>query len=990
MKYVIAIAVCLFSAASLWSQNCDITAGLSDIQKEYEQGRFDKVLDRSEELLECPEQTDQQHVALLIWKYKVLRNTRKTRKGHITILQAVSFLEEKGIPKGFDFEFLLAESYALRRDLPNYKLHVQRIKDSLEPLADQPSVDLGRYYLIEYYAFDKGDPSGAAAMGQKALSVLEKLEDPPVYYLGNVLRGLGNMNRTNGDFDRANLYYQQELELYEKSYHEGHFDIAVCHYNIGNVYYEKLEYQSALDHYLQAHDTWSKVFEPRNVYMRNLNEAIGDMYWELGDKENALTYIGYSIADESAINNDKSEKTVSIADSLWDKGNYANALQFYEEAYKWREKTYGKNHMWTGACKNFVARAIRSAGDISASLIAYQEAIDILVEEMDSTSIYENPTATMTFRSHQYLLESLIGKGELFTELFAETGDLKDLETALETQEVAIRVLERMKHGHMSETSKLFWSGRTLSLIENSIATAVQLYEETNDPGYLEKAFEFSERSKYLLLLTSLNDSENTAFANVPEEVLLQEQELRKSITEYMGRLENEEKRCGQVRPKLLDLYKAKIISLQKDYDLMISRLKHDYPEYYHLKYEAPVAGVADLRSRLLDPQTAIVSYFSGDSNTYVFLLVDNDISVRRIDNTEVLTQDVASLFNTVRSRSTFQQDPQSGYRDYTRKALHLYNVLLAPELDAKTELKRLILIPDGTLSYLPFEALLTQEPESDSRNYSTLPYLIQDYAISYSPSASIKLVMDDASPTNNDYVGFAPDYSEESDTELRKKPANLEFSTPEVNFAAELFGGKSWTGDQVTEDLLKNNTARAGILHLAMHGDVEDDHPLLSKLYFNSSGDDDGILHTYEIYNMKIPAQLVILSACNTARGRLERGEGILSLERAFQYAGSKSLLSTLWTVDDGSSARLTQFFLENLKEGQMKDVALQNAKLRFLESSPPETLPPFYWSSFKLTGNTAALSKSSPIKYWLGGGIVAVFLLFIYVRLRQTRKAA
>ena len=173
------------------------------------------------------------------------------------------------------------------------------------------------------------------------------------------------------------------------------------------------------------------------------------------------------------------------------------------------------------------------------------------------------------------------------------------------------------------------------------------------------------------------------------------------------------------------------------------------------------------------------------------------------------------------------------------------------------------------------------------------------------------------------------------------------------------------------------------------MHGEVEDQHPLLSKLYFNSSEKEDGMLHVYEIYNLNISAQLVILSACNTASGKLIRGEGIVSLERAFQYAGSRSLLSTLWTVDDASSLQLTELFLQNIKSGSSKDVALRDAKLSFIETASPEVLHPFFWSSFKLTGNTEPFIQWSNSNYiYVGLGIISLLLGIFYFGKRKNVK--
>ena len=313
---------------------------------------------------------------------------------------------------------------------------------------------------------------------------------------------------------------------------------------------------------------------------------------------------------------------------------------------------------------------------------------------------------------------------------------------------------------------------------------------------------------------------------------------------------------------------------------------------------------------------------------------------------------------------------------------------MLGPEL-SKSNLKRLLIVPDGNLSYIPFESLLTIQVGQQIRDYSNLPYLLNDYAVSYSPSVSIMLASQNSNNSNHRYLGFAPNYADEVYSDVRQKLSSLQYNEPEVEFAADLFNGKSWTGSSVTEETLKSNVSNAGILHLAMHGEVEDEHPLLSKLFFNNSSENDGILHTYEIYNMTIPAQLVILSACNTAKGKWLRGEGILSLERAFQYAGSNSLVSTLWTVDDAASAKLTQAFLQNIKDGQTKDIALQQAKLQYIQNATSENLHPFYWSSFKLTGNTKPLEGSSLNNYLYFGLGMCALIFFAVVYFRKTKKA-
>jgi CHAT domain-containing protein len=978
----------LLNYISLNAQRCDIVTGIFEIERFEARGEFKAALEVAAEIQLCRTIAPSDRVKLLIAQYKVQRDKYDFRMAETSLKMAKYILEMNGNPLDFEFNFLLAENYADLGNSEAYFAIIPAIKDKVLATSNSNNELLGRYYLASFSNTNKNTQlTQAIKYLQSASMEFEKNSDPPIFYYGNTLRSLGNMYRNAADFDKSIFYYKKGKSFIEEHFPPDHFEIAYYDYAIGAVYYEKMEYEKALEHFLQAHKIWVNLLKPNDRYMRYLNEAMGDMYWELNDPENALLYFNSSIVNEEKVNNDQSEAAITVADSLVNNGNYAAAINYYQEAYKWREKEFGKNNVQTGACKNFVARAIRFSGDTEGALEAYQEAIQILVPEMTQSSWYENPTTSMHVQSHQYLLESLMAKGELLKELFAKTNEISDLKAALETQEVALLLLEELKDSQMSEASREFWTIRTLSLVESSIETAVKLHQFTNDEKYLHDAFNFSERSKALLLLASLYDHEINSFSNVSEAIILKEKELKQSINEYVGNIESEEKRCNDVREKMLSLWKNKLNSLQNEYNLLIKTIKVEYPEYYQLKYDNQIANLETVQRELLDDNSGLISYFTGAKNTYIFFLTKDQISVRMLEDTPALFELSSGLFATVSSLSRLQREPQISFEQFTQIGFQLYSKLLEPELKGN-QFSKLIIIPDGQLCYLPFECLLTRKVTSATRDYKSLPYLLKDYAVSFSPSASIKILTENDENTNDDYLGFAPNYdNQEYALESNQRDGiyleNLQYSSQEIEQAAGLFNGKKVTGKAVTEDLIKNNSSKAGILHLAMHGAIEDEHPLLSKLYFNTSAKEDGILHIYEIYNMNITAQLVILSACNTASGKLVRGEGIVSLERAFQYAGSKALLSTLWTVDDAASLKLTDNFLKNIKSGSPKDIALQQAKLQYLATASPEKLPPFYWSSFKLTGNTNPLVQKSNTKYFLMGfGIVSLFFGFIYFR--------
>ena len=186
-------------------------------------------------------------------------------------------------------------------------------------------------------------------------------------------------------------------------------------------------------------------------------------------------------------------------------------------------------------------------------------------------------------------------------------------------------------------------------------------------------------------------------------------------------------------------------------------------------------------------------------------------------------------------------------------------------------------------------------------------------------------------------------------------------------------------------EAVFKSNAIDYGILHLATHAIIDGENPLNSYLIFTSTGDstEDNNLYAWELYNMRLNAQMAVLSACNTGFGKLQRGEGVMSLGRAFAYAGVPSIVMSLWPAEDESTADLMGYFYEALAEGQSKDEALRNAKLRFLKEMPPSKHHPFYWAGFVVQGDAGPL-KSNEIPLWIWGLCVVLIGCF-YAILRE-----
>jgi CHAT domain-containing protein len=309
---------------------------------------------------------------------------------------------------------------------------------------------------------------------------------------------------------------------------------------------------------------------------------------------------------------------------------------------------------------------------------------------------------------------------------------------------------------------------------------------------------------------------------------------------------------------------------------------------------------------------------------------------------------------------------------------------------------KRLIVIPDDQLSYIPFDALLSSMPDTSSMNFRDLPYLVKDYPISYTYSATLLYsYFSKKKEADKSLLAFAPSYlnDDRDDSQIAKKRGgllSLPFASKEVEYVNHFVPGDVFSGSLAEEERFKEMAGNYDILHLAMHTILNDSLPMYSGLAFSkpvSGSADDGWLNTSEIYTMNLKARMVVLSACNTGTGKLQKGEGVMSLARGFLYAGCPSIIMSLWEVDDESGSLIMKDFYRLLSHGKNKDEALQMAKLAHIENADPLKAHPHYWLGYVAVGNAEALFVSRDI-YFVAILFVLILLFIIDQQYRKKRR--
>jgi CHAT domain-containing protein len=347
-----------------------------------------------------------------------------------------------------------------------------------------------------------------------------------------------------------------------------------------------------------------------------------------------------------------------------------------------------------------------------------------------------------------------------------------------------------------------------------------------------------------------------------------------------------------------------------------------------------------------------------------------------------------------------FSNGVHRDYRRFIELGRKFFQILVEPSLQY-TDRKIITIVPDGAITYLPFEGFLTEEADNEYINYMTLPYVIRDFSIGYSHSSTLKFSkrLKTKSPERK-VLAFAPKYRDlgtyaDLGTQYRQPVENNEILLPlrgiikEVQSINETVPSRIFLNEKATEANFKKFASDYNVLHLAMHTIMRDDEPLLSHLAFTNVVEEDTVednkLYAYEIYNMKLNAQMAVLSSCSSGFGKMQKGEGMMSLARGFTYAGCPSIIMTLWQVSDQSSSELMTSFYKFLKKGKSKQESMRLAKLKYLESADDLTSNPYFWSGFVVVGDGNPIYRKSGLAYWMV--IVTVFVgLLLFVQYRKS----
>jgi tetratricopeptide (TPR) repeat protein len=838
-----------------------------------------------------------------------------------------------------------------------------------------------------------------------------------------LLPNIGTVYLSLGEAQKALERFNEALTISRAIGHR-HGEAVAIH-SIGLVHGSLGEAQKALEKYDEALPIFRAVGERRGEALTL--GGIGLVYQSLGELRKALEKYDEALPIFRAVGDRAGQAAMLTSSGMvyQSLGEAQKALEKHNEALALSRAIGFRSREATTL--NNIGETYRSLGELRKALENYEEALPIFREVGERRSeaitltgigeIYrslgETQKALDKFNESLQLWRAVGDRnGEAATLLGIARGEQTrgDLMQARQTIEQAIGIVESMRADIRIQDLRASYFASRQKYYESYIVILLEQRNQNPAAGFEAAAFAASERARARSLLELLTESRADIRQGVDSSLLERERSLQRQLNAKAAAqfaLLNRKHTPAQA-----EAFAKEISSITTEYEELRAQIRARSPRYAALTQPQPLS-LAEIQRQVLDPETLLLEYSLGDNVSHLFVVSQTSITwfqLPRRAEIEAVTRRVRELLTAPQPRpgdteAKYQARIKEARDSYWSHAAALSRMLLgpaAPQLGGK----RLLIVADGALQYLPFGALPAPEMErsgdketggqgdkraerqGDRENpQSAIPIpLIVNYEIAHLPSASALAVLRrelagrETSPKTvavlADPVFSADDARVKSGTQTQSGAAAPPELTRAINDVRGELGRLLLTRDEAeailsatprTEgfgalDFRANRATATGddlshyrIVHFATHSLLNSEHPELSGIVLSLVDErgqpQDGFLRLHEIFNLRLPAELVVLSACQTGLGKEVKGEGLVGLTRGFMYAGAARVVASLWQVNDVATAELmNRFYRRMLKDGMRPAAALRAAQIEMWKK--PQWQSPFYWGGFVLQG--------------------------------------
>ena len=843
------------------------------------------------------------------------------------------------------------------------------------------------------------------------LYLKQKKFDKAILHLNHALVILKSFTDQNSIYYNLGRYHAAKSEF---EIAVGHFDTALGNFNLKDDSEENLrlrfminyhsfvpllhigDYSRGFEAIENCEQLSKKIADPLLIYLSNLKYAT--YYVNMSQPEKALVHLDHPIPSHPAINNYLQSIYYYRAIGNYQLHNYKEAILYFNKSIEicQNSESRGKGFTWLG-------HAYTQKGDYNLALESYQEALCLYDLNNYASKVSIANTYNFIGRTYKKMKDYATAKINFQTSLkwygnrtddkidaniflslvhlesYKEDQNESHVDSILHYMDISDQLIEQMRieHRFHADQGKVEYTAR--DLYSENLGILAALHESKKQDQWVNKMFAYIEGIKTYSFKRELREQEGLHSFGIPSGVVEEISQLKKGIknlVEEIYVLENDEFNSSIDE---LDQMNQQLDELHREYKDVLKEVEDKHPNYFNYKYNNNTISINTLQESL-EPTQAIIEYYVDQKSIYTISIERDTIQFftkEKPKNWEVVITDYLKSV----SDPKYQHEDSTAltFSKFTESSYKIYEHVMKDVVEGLDDnITHLTIIPDEQLNFVQFDNLLMR-PAKSKEHYKDLYYLVKHYTSSRAASAYIynSLKNQPRHHKSYRYLGFAPKYMNgniafiDSLESIRKERAeyyndlvtrgalvDLPAARQSVKTIASLLSGISFIGERATREAFLTKSSEGNIVHFAGHAIVDDQNPEFSQLLFSHSGIDSQ-LYASDIYDIGLDLDLVVLSACNTGSGKLKHGDGVLSLSRAFMYAGCSSLVMSLWSIPDVQTAQLDNSFFEYIKRGERIDDALRHSKLSFLKNATIKTSHPLYWSGITTSGKMAPIQK-------------------------------
>ena len=806
-----------------------------------------------------------------------------------------------------------------------------------------------------------------------------------------IYNNLALLRNSQGDYISALDHYDKALRLLDsvRIPEDLRFSkLSMLQFNKGIAFYRLGRWEEALEILNQS----QQIKEAHgHEYLGSVYFNLARVYQNLGEPDQAECYyrraIDRWIAEQDTGYYQLANIYLDFGQFLVEQGKTDRGYHSLQKALQNYLANYGEHHLLTSNCYERMAAYHVGRADYSRALEFSQLSLITATGDFSDRNIFSNPSVEHSLHDPT-LLKAFSTKAKALEGLAEKQKKLQYLKAALETNRLSIDLLHRLQESYHTRESRIYLAAGQKALFSTGIRLNLRLFVLTGDDVYREAAFLVAAEGKSFQLIYEMKEKELLYLETLPDSLAMQIMDLKQQMDHYANQIQLESQEMKPDSAKLAR-WKEHLFNARIAYQQKMDSLKQDHPLIGQFETIDTGFSMEQVRSQLGRRET-LVEYFlsdpdlAGSRKATMFAVTRNSCRVHQSLTDSSFYRDLEVVRKNLHGFDPYAVSVRN--IDSLKVALfNLYRQLIQP-VESIFKGKSVIIVPHEELAYLPFDAFLSRYEPETGLNYTAWPYLVRTYDISYLYNSQLIDRESDPGMHLPPVLAWVPEYSGSWEDSFR----NLKGASEEVQEILKIAEGRH-IHENMDKAKAEQILEQDAVLHLAMHTLTANAAGGSAAFLLKDEADpsQDQRLYDYEINALALTSPMVVLSSCESGGGRLERGEGIMSLSRSFLLAGAGSVVHTLWPVDDARGPRLMVEFYREMKRGHSKSRSLSRAKKTYLAGSPPTYAHPYYWAAYQVTGNPSPIARNRNHVMIIGGFLLFSLVCYFLIRRSLFRRS-